>query len=64
LTSVVTTFFFYCYFNQRHYGVKEWTDSTDFMGQLAAQMGRLLKGGEPDVNSIAKIMINDWQRVG
>ena len=48
---------------QRHYGVQEWTDGFDFMNQLAAQMGRLLKGGEPDVNSIAKIMINDWQRV-
>jgi ribosome biogenesis GTPase A len=48
---------------QRHYGLQEWTDEEDFMSRLAAQMGRLLKGGEPDVNSIAKLMINDWQRV-
>merc|ERR1712203_28785 len=24
--------------------------------------GKLLKGGEPDVNTIAKMILNDWQR--
>merc|ERR1711860_249012 len=24
--------------------------------------GKLLKGGEPDVNTVAKMVLNDWQR--
>jgi nuclear GTP-binding protein len=48
---------------QRHYGLKEWTDDVDFMTQLARQKGKLLKGGEPDLDTIAKSMIYDWQRV-
>jgi nuclear GTP-binding protein len=29
---------------------------------LSRKTGRLLKGGEPDVNSVAKVILNDFQR--
>ena len=32
------------------------------LGTIAKRMGKLLKGGEPDQESIAKIMLNDWIR--
>ena len=47
----------------RQYGVKEWTSDVDFLTQLARQKGKLLKGGEPDLDGVAKSMIYDWQRV-
>merc|ERR1711974_230182 len=34
----------------------------DFLEQMAKKAGRLLKGGEPDVNAVAKMVLNDWQR--
>mmetsp|Transcript_13588 Transcript_13588/g.23852 ORF Transcript_13588/g.23852 Transcript_13588/m.23852 type:complete len:616 (-) Transcript_13588:103-1950(-) len=47
---------------QRQYGIKEWTSDIDFLSQLAKQKGKLLKGGEPDLDNVAKSMIYDWQR--
>ncbi|KAF2356301.1 Nucleolar GTP-binding protein 2 N-terminal domain, partial [Trinorchestia longiramus] len=44
------------------YKVYEWGTCTEFLETLARRMGRLLKGGEPDVNAIAKLILNDWQR--
>ena len=44
------------------YGVQEWTDAEDFMTQLAKMGGRLLKGGEPDLNTVGKMILHDWQR--
>jgi len=44
------------------YGVREWEDAEDFMTQMAQQSGRLLKGGEPDLNTIAKMLLHDWQK--
>merc|ERR1712080_127970 len=29
---------------------------------MAKNCGRLLKGGEPDIASVAKMVLNDWQR--
>jgi len=49
-------------FIQRRYEVQEWTDALDFLTQLAKRSGRLLKGGEPDLNQVAVNVINDWQR--
>ncbi|KIK29952.1 hypothetical protein PISMIDRAFT_648197 [Pisolithus microcarpus 441] len=37
-------------------------DAEDFLNALARMKGRLLKGGEPDVDGVAKIMLNDWVR--
>ena len=75
---------------QKTYHVSSWTDATNFLEQLAARMGRLLKvrrwyfcplrcfdadpslpalttltilqGGEPDVNTVAKVVLSDFQR--
>lgn len=44
------------------YGIVEWTDHVDFLEQLAKKTGKLVKKGEPDVNTVAKMMLNDWQR--
>lgn len=32
------------------------------MELLATKMGKLLKGAEPDINTAAKMVLNDWQR--
>lgn len=48
---------------QKQYDIKSWTDSVDFLTQLAYIKGKLLKGGEPDLNCVARNVINDWQRV-
>ena len=37
-------------------------DPEMFLDQLARMKGRLLKGGEPDVNTVAKIVLSDWVR--
>lgn len=47
---------------QRIYKLSSWEDSTDFLTQVAQQKGKLLKGGEPDLKSVAKIILFDWQR--
>ncbi|OCK85211.1 nucleolar GTP-binding protein 2, partial [Lepidopterella palustris CBS 459.81] len=47
---------------QRTYDIKGYKDSTDFLEQLARKGGRLLKGGEADVDACAKMVINDFLR--
>jgi nuclear GTP-binding protein len=47
----------------KQYNIKTWDDHIDFLSKLAISSGRLLKGGEPDVNSVSINVINDWQRV-
>uniref|UniRef100_A0A182N3F0 Nucleolar GTP-binding protein 2 n=1 Tax=Anopheles dirus TaxID=7168 RepID=A0A182N3F0_9DIPT len=44
------------------YGVTEWTDHIDFLEQIARKTGKLLKKGEPDVPTVSKMILNDWQR--
>jgi nuclear GTP-binding protein len=34
----------------------------DFLTQYAKRTGKLLKGGEPDLNTVSKMILNDWQR--
>lgn len=46
----------------RVYGVSQWSDDVDFMTQVAKLKGKLLPSGEPDMPTVAKMMINDWQR--
>ena len=46
----------------RAYKVKKWADVEDFLAQLAALSGKLLKGGDPDLNTAAKMVLQDWQR--
>ena len=44
------------------YGIDHWTSSTDFLEKFAKKSGRLLKGGEPDIKTAARMLIYDWQR--
>lgn len=44
------------------YNVSEFTNHIDFLEQLSKKMGKLLKGAEPDINTTAKMVLNDWQR--
>ncbi|KAI6008912.1 NGP1NT-domain-containing protein [Pisolithus orientalis] len=37
-------------------------EAEDFLNTLARMKGRLLKGGEPDLDGVAKIMLSDWVR--
>ncbi|XP_063870781.1 uncharacterized protein LOC135105972 [Scylla paramamosain] len=46
----------------RTYLVEDWSTPEEFMEQVARRTGKLLKGGEPDVNTVAKMILNDWQR--
>ena len=39
-----------------------WSDHNQFLEKVAQKYGKLLKGGEPDVNTVAKMVLNDWQR--
>ena len=44
------------------YKIDSWDDHEDFLTQLARRYGRLLKGGEPDMSTTAKMVLQDWQR--
>ena len=46
----------------RTYGIHSWDSGVDFLNQLAIKSGRLLKKGEPDVRTCARMVLNDWQR--
>lgn len=49
---------------QRTYelNIDENTDAVTFLELLCRKGGRLLKGGEPDLDGCAKMVINDWIR--
>ncbi|KAJ2943711.1 hypothetical protein O0L34_g16824 [Tuta absoluta] len=44
------------------YKVDGWENATEFLEKMAARTGKLLKKGEPDVNQVARMVLNDWQR--
>ncbi|XP_043573809.1 nucleolar GTP-binding protein 2 [Chiloscyllium plagiosum] len=44
------------------YKIDGWNNAVDFLEKLAFRMGKLLKGGEPDIQTVAKMVLNDWQR--
>ncbi|XP_065336856.1 uncharacterized protein Ns2 [Cloeon dipterum] len=44
------------------YQVDEWETDEQFLEALARKMGKLLKKGEPDLNAVARIVLNDLQR--
>uniref|UniRef100_A0A1B6IAU4 Nucleolar GTP-binding protein 2 n=1 Tax=Homalodisca liturata TaxID=320908 RepID=A0A1B6IAU4_9HEMI len=46
----------------RSYGIPDWTDGEDFLTKLAIKTGKLLKGGEPNLPIVARMVLNDWQR--
>ncbi|XP_013772709.1 nucleolar GTP-binding protein 2-like [Limulus polyphemus] len=47
---------------QKNYKIEEWNNAEDFLEKLAKRTGKLLKGGHPDIHTVAKMMLNDWQR--
>ena len=52
-----------CEYMARTYKVpSDWSDHNDFLERVAQKYGKLLKGGEPDINTVAKMILNDWQR--
>lgn len=44
------------------YGVSEWRDAIDFLEKLAKLRGKLVSGGEPDIEAAARMVLYDWQR--
>ena len=47
---------------ERTYDVKGFADSYEFLSMLARKAGRLLRGGEPDLDGVAKMVLNDFLR--
>uniref|UniRef100_A0A8C9ET29 Nucleolar GTP-binding protein 2 n=1 Tax=Pavo cristatus TaxID=9049 RepID=A0A8C9ET29_PAVCR len=47
---------------RKTYKIDFWEDTEDFLEKLASRTGKLLKGGEPDVQTVSKMVLNDWQR--
>ncbi|CAN6687230.1 unnamed protein product [Malus baccata var. baccata] len=47
---------------KRAYKIEKWEDDNDFLCQLCKLSGKLLKGGEPDLMTAAKMVLHDWQR--
>jgi nuclear GTP-binding protein len=47
---------------ERTYNVKGWETAEEFLEKLAISCGKLLKGGDPDLNTVARMVLNDWQR--
>ncbi|XP_072249935.1 nucleolar GTP-binding protein 2 [Leuresthes tenuis] len=47
---------------QKTYRIPSWKSAEDFLEKLAFRTGKLLKGGEPDLSTVSKMVLNDWQR--
>lgn len=47
---------------ERTYDVRGFNSATEFLELLARKAGRLLKGGEADVDGVAKMVLNDFLR--
>merc|ERR1712168_1206941 len=43
-----------------HYGVSTFSDTAEFLAKLAIHMGKLKKGGVPDRNLAARLVLTDW----
>lgn len=49
-------------FMKKHYKLTEWDDHVDFLEQIARRTGKLTKGGLPDTNATARMVLTDWLR--
>ncbi|XP_054477136.1 nucleolar GTP-binding protein 2 [Anoplopoma fimbria] len=47
---------------QKTYRIPSWTSPEDFLEKMAFRSGKLMKGGEPDISTVSKMVLNDWQR--
>jgi len=45
-----------------HYNVPHFTDVNEFLALLAKRLGRLKKGGIPDINKAGKTVLTDWNQ--
>ncbi len=43
-----------------HYNLSAFSDVYEFLAILARKIGRLKRGGEPDLNAAAKFVLYDW----
>lgn len=43
-----------------HYVIPDFKDANEFLSLMAKRMGRLKKGGVPDINRAAKLVLQDW----
>jgi len=44
------------------YAIDEFSTADEFLEKLARKSGKLLKGAEPDLQTVAKMVLNDFQR--
>lgn len=44
------------------YDLYNWENALELLEELAKKTGKLLKGGEPDLGTVSKIVLNDWSR--
>ena len=44
------------------YKIDEWESTEDFLEKLCRRTGRLLKGAEPDISTVSRMVLNDFQR--
>jgi nuclear GTP-binding protein len=44
------------------YAIDDYSTTDDFLEKLARKSGKLLKGAEPDLQTVAKMVLNDYQR--
>lgn len=47
---------------KKTYKIDSWSSSQDFLEQIAKKTGKLLKGGEPHITVVSRMILNDWQR--
>ncbi|KAG5944149.1 GTPase required for pre-60S ribosomal subunit nuclear export and maturation [Claviceps sorghi] len=47
---------------EKTYDLRGWTSATELLELLARKSGRLLRGGEPDLDGVAKMVLNDFMR--
>ena len=47
---------------EKTYDVRGWTNAMEVLEMLARKAGKLLKGGEPDLDGVAKTVLNDFMR--
>ena len=46
----------------RTYEIWKWEDASDFLTKLAVKSGKLLRGGEADLSTTARMVLQDWLR--
>ncbi|CAL7948193.1 unnamed protein product [Xylocopa violacea] len=47
---------------RKTYKIMEWSNHIDFLEKLARRSGKLFKKGEPDIATVSRMVLNDWQR--